>query len=355
MLRKTSLRGVFAAAVFVGGTVAAAGSASADQGELAFGGRLYDDWTKMTSGMPPAKPHGAIPADNKKLKKKAVATWRCKTCHGWDYRGVDGAYGLKKKSKYYTQIKGVNGAAGKSADDVLGVMKDGTHGYTEMMMPANEMKAVAAFVAQGQVDMTKYINDDKSLKAGDTAKGKVLYDALCATCHGFDGRKISGMDALAYEVKKNPWEGLHKILNGQPKENMVAMRALPVEMAVDVLAYAFTLPDEGMHAGEKEGMDAFLAANVKLDAVKDGDAAKGKDLYGTLCQGCHGMDGKKDKDVRMKAKRGTLGAEVNKDPVTALNKILNGQFDKGMVSMRALPEQMAHDVLAYAKTLPAAE
>lgn len=42
----------------------------------------------------------------------------------------------------------------------------------------------------------------------------------------------------------NPWEVLHKILNGQPAEQMPALRTLDRQIAVDLMAHLATLPKE---------------------------------------------------------------------------------------------------------------
>src|SRR3972149_2565007 len=60
---------------------------------VAAGGLLYDKWWKA---MPGAKaPVGDHPlwASQTTNKLTGEATWRGKECHGWDYRGKDGAYG----------------------------------------------------------------------------------------------------------------------------------------------------------------------------------------------------------------------------------------------------------------------
>ena len=49
--------------------------------------------------------------------------------------------------------------------------------------------------------------------------------------------------ALGPLARKNPWETLHKVLNGQPDSAMPALRALDLKIALDVAAYAQTLPD----------------------------------------------------------------------------------------------------------------
>ena len=42
--------------------------------------------------------------------------------------------------------------------------------------------------------------------------------------------------------RKNPWEALHKIRNGQPGQPMPVLRVLPLQDMVDILAYVQTLP-----------------------------------------------------------------------------------------------------------------
>lgn len=201
---------------------------------IARGGRLYDKWFAVIGADKPKETHKSWPASN--TKKKGNATWRCKSCHGWDLRGKDGAYA---SGSYKTGIPGIRSYDGGDPAKVVAIAKDSTHGLG--MIPDADLADLALFVTKGQVDMTKYINADKSVN-GDAAKGAAYYNTLCAGCHGKNGEKPKDMDPLGAIVSKNPWEGLHKVLNGQPDEAMPALRALPIEVAVDTLAYTVTLP-----------------------------------------------------------------------------------------------------------------
>ncbi len=51
------------------------------------GGQLYDKWWAVIEADAPKTTHPAYPAAG---KKKGSTTWRCKECHGWDYKGRDG-------------------------------------------------------------------------------------------------------------------------------------------------------------------------------------------------------------------------------------------------------------------------
>ncbi len=76
------------------------------------GGKRYDNWAAALMKAPPDKTHPAYPASG---KEKGAATWRCKECHGWDYKGKDGAYG---KGSHYTGIKGIRDMVGESVDSI---------------------------------------------------------------------------------------------------------------------------------------------------------------------------------------------------------------------------------------------
>ena len=211
-------------------------SVYADEGMIAHGGKIYDKWFKVVGAPKPKDTHMSWPKSN--TKKKGNATHRCKSCHGWDYMGKDGAYA---SGSYKTGIPGVRNHAGGDAAKVVAVLKDKTHGYAGKMDDAT-MNAVAMFVTKGQVDMDKYIDRKTKKVSGDAAKGKDYYNTLCVNCHDAKGHSPKDMPALGPLTNKNPWEVIHKVLNGQPGEGMPGLRALPMAVTADVVAYVQTLP-----------------------------------------------------------------------------------------------------------------
>jgi hypothetical protein len=58
-----------------------------------------------------------------------------------------------------------------------------------------------------------------------------------------DGKLPKDMPPLG-SLSDNPWEVMHKVLNGQPGEVMPAMRALDHKVSADLVAYLATLPAE---------------------------------------------------------------------------------------------------------------
>ena len=215
-----------------------ASTAFADEGTIALGGKLYDKWFEVTKAPKPEDTHMSWPKSN--TKKKGNATHRCKSCHGWDYMGRDGAY---SSGSYKTGIPGVRKHAGGDAAAVVAIMKNAIHGYEGKMDDAS-MAAIAMFVTKGQVDMDKYIERKTKKAIGDASKGKDYYNTLCINCHGSDGMLPKDMPALGALSNKNPWEVMHKVLNGQPGEAMPGLRALPIQVTADVGAYLQTLPKE---------------------------------------------------------------------------------------------------------------
>jgi thiosulfate dehydrogenase len=207
------------------------------EGAIARGAKLYDKWFAVTKAEKPTETHKAWPASN--TKKKGNTTWRCKSCHGWDYMGKDGAYG---SGSYKTGIPGISAFAGADIAKIVAVLNNDTHGLAGKMAD-QDFRDLALFVSQGQVDMDTYIDRaGKAPKGGDAAKGASYYNTLCAQCHGDDGMLPKDMEKPLGGLMGNPWEVMHKILNGQPGEQMPALRALDRQVVVDIMAHLTTLP-----------------------------------------------------------------------------------------------------------------
>jgi len=212
---------------------------------LAAGGRIYDKWWEALDRDEPEGDNPAYPALG---QKSGSNTWRCKTCHGWDYNGAAGIYG--EGSSYFTEIVGINGATNRDVDEISALLRDYNHPYTQEMISDAEMLRVAAFVSRGQVDMTPFINTEtRSVSGGDARAGAAIFQTTCAACHGFDGRMLDWGDAegskfIGTEAADVPDEVMNKILNAHPGVQMINLRAFPLENAVNLLAYTATLPTE---------------------------------------------------------------------------------------------------------------
>jgi len=220
----------------------------AASGSVVAGGLLYDKWWTAAEVDEPAgdQPLWATQATN---ERSGADTWRCKECHGWDYKGADGAYG---SGSHFTGFGGVF-AAQSSAVDILIAWLDGTtnadHDFSAMGDAA--IANLAAFLNEGLVDVSPYIDEDKAAVGGDSANGEALYGSACAVCHGDDGRDLNFGDDEEPEyvgtiAADNPWEFIHKVRAGQPGTRMPSAIDLgwSLQEVIDLLSYTQTLPTE---------------------------------------------------------------------------------------------------------------
>jgi len=207
------------------------------------GGRIYGNWADELDREAPKTTHPSYP---KAGKKAGAETWRCKECHGWDYKGKDGAYG---SGGHFTGIEGIDHMVGASVGIIEKILRDDDHRYTKEMIPDKEIENLAYFISWGQIDMNDFIAPKTKKAAGNPRHGAEIFQTVCAVCHGLDGRLINFGDEKSPEFvgtvgRENPWEMLHNIRFGHSGDAMIGLIAFPVRDQVDVLSYTQTLPDK---------------------------------------------------------------------------------------------------------------
>lgn len=241
---------VFLALVLVvlGTSLVFAGGARQSK-DLVTGAQLYDKWYAVLG----QQPEGDMPIWGRQStnSRSGAETWRCAECHGWDYRGVDGAYASGSHKTGFPSLMIL--VPGLSEEQIVAHLKgenDVQHDFSAYLDQAS-MQKVALFLKEGLIDDAKYI-DSASLKVidGDVEHGKSLFDATCAECHGADGAKIvfrgEGVEEYLGDVAhRDPYRFLHRTRFG------VAGTTMPVGVTLgwtpadgrDVLAYAQSLPE----------------------------------------------------------------------------------------------------------------
>jgi thiosulfate dehydrogenase len=157
-------------------------------GDPVRGGRLYDMWWVVISP-DEAEAHMAEgPSADQPLWKTQTTntrtgtdTWRCKECHGWDYRGVEGAYG---SGSHKTGFAGIFGSRSKSASEILAALKGSTNSDHDFSKAMDEQSLVdlALFVSQAQI-MAEPGMPTRRL-AVMRRRGKTQYEKVCVNCHG---------------------------------------------------------------------------------------------------------------------------------------------------------------------------
>ncbi len=213
---------------------------------LSDGGQLYDKWWEVL-GMEAPEGDNPLWATQSTNTRSGADTWRCKECHGWDYKGKDGVYG---SGSHKTGFPGILGSASKSSVELLSWLTGGEnpdHDFSGLMEDF-ALNALVAFTQNEMADITANVNPDKTVN-GDPVNGKTLFEGTCAACHGVDGKRINFGSANDPEyvgtiASDNPWEFFHKTSFGQPGAPMPRGRGLGWDMQqiADLLAYAQTLP-----------------------------------------------------------------------------------------------------------------
>lgn len=211
-----------------------------DMWRLAHGGRIYDNWWVALEQEQPNALHPAYPRSG---SANPAASWRCVTCHGWDYEGSDGStVGLSR-------MPSVLGMQGRDPDRVKSIVRDRRHRYSERMIPDAALDDLAFFLTAGLADSTRFVDRETGEVFGDAARGREVYQNVCAACHNFSGNaaiygEAEDLRTLGAIANASPWQALHKIRNGQPGADMLAMRVFDEALVADVIAYLKTLPIE---------------------------------------------------------------------------------------------------------------
>lgn len=214
------------------------------QASITRGGRLYDNWQKESGTSAQQTRHVSYPLDAE-YADRPEANWRCKECHGWDYKGQDGVYG---QGDHRTGVTGIRQSANASTSSIVKLLMSPSHGYHSTAwsngpLLLQDLLDLANFVAYGQFDTDQYIDVKTRRAKAEAAQYKDTFDIFCATCHGTDGRKLATGYDLGDVARRNPWEALHKIRNGHPGESMPALQSvLDMKVLTGLLAYAQSLP-----------------------------------------------------------------------------------------------------------------
>ena len=182
------------------------------------GGRAFDRWSEdpgarsSTNGVPP----------------------RLKDLYGWDLRGTQGVYGAAFLARP-TAVARDWLASTETADEIVTLLRDGGDGVPAYggVLDDGGLRSIAAFIVgvrDGALPRPDWIWDlapgpaGYALRAGaDPERGRELYDARCADCHGADGTELLFDDraySLGSHARQKAYEDWFKILNGQPGTDM---------------------------------------------------------------------------------------------------------------------------------------
>ena len=196
------------------------------------GGRLYDNWQKELNLPDPEGDHPLWKLQSTN-KRTGNATWRCKECHGWDYKGKDGAYA---SGSHQTGFPGVLPSRSKSIEAIEAILKGAANAEHDFsgLLSDDSIHSIAVFIQKGTFDLQGYLDySSKTPYTSDSEKGKEIYHTTkCYYCHGEDGGLLSKYkdEYIGVIARTNPWEFIHKTRFGEPGEIMPALKIkLPSE------------------------------------------------------------------------------------------------------------------------------
>ncbi|MDP2778101.1 MAG: c-type cytochrome, partial [Anaerolineales bacterium] len=263
------------------------------------GGLLYDEWFKVLDVDAPEgdQPLWATQTTNTRSGKDS---WRCKECHGWDYKGVEGAY---SGGSHQTGFAGVLQVAGSDPNEILAALKTGDHDFSAYM-DDQALTDIALFLSDYMLDSAAFITDKKPV-GGNPENGKITFEGNCIDCHGSQGTSInfsandSDPEYQGTIAIDNPWEFVHKARFGQPQVDEMPSLVdvgLADQDYIDLLAYIQTFPTSSPVVEGGRMYDNWIKAtgaadmteNQSLWATQTTNERTGNDTW--RCKECHGWD-----------------------------------------------------------------
>ncbi len=208
------------------------------------GGAMYDKWWAVVGVDAPTEDHPfwADRPDQDSNARTGRDTWRCKECHGWDYKGVDGAYGGGSHRTGFAGLFGTTASAQEAFDSIKT-----DHGFGAAGLSDDDIWDLAKFALAGTIDTDDILTGDSF--TGSAAAGMTQYESSCAACHGAEGLAPPPGAGADYDdfvgliANENPWEFQHKVRFGQPGTAMPQqVDVLTLEEVNDLSAYTQTLP-----------------------------------------------------------------------------------------------------------------
>lgn len=200
---------------------------------ISLGGKLYDDLWRVLDQEPPSEVNPAFPAAGLYSTRDS---WRCTTCHGWDYSGaeIDG-----------TRFPGLQALKGINPNVIAEKIRDPDHPFPASQLEELTITLLGVFISEGQYESGNFLDADGHAM-GDPKAGQDIFEGACINCHQIDGKRyLNGergdRSSLGWVIRNRPNQALHKILNGVPGAEMLSLRFLSDTQIADLFAYLQTL------------------------------------------------------------------------------------------------------------------
>lgn len=210
---------------------------------VSLGGKLYDNLWAATGATPPAHRNPAFPPVP---EIDDADTWRCVSCHGWDYKGINGERATHGRHEAFKDLRHLVEIDPKSIADKI---RSSHTSISDKATPDFVIEVLAIFISVGMYDRDAIIDDTNRI-SGDRDRGRDIFEGACMNCHQPDGRmslrgEKGDRSSLGWIARNRPEQAVHKILNGVPGAEMLAVGFLEPHQIVNLLAYLQSLdPNE---------------------------------------------------------------------------------------------------------------
>jgi thiosulfate dehydrogenase len=200
---------------------------------VSLGGKLYDDLWRVLDQAPPVDANPAFPASGLYSTRDS---WRCVSCHGWDYSGAEVG---GRRFPSLAGLKGMDPAL------IAERISDPKHPFPAKDVSELSITLLSVFLSQGQYVARDFL-DANGEALGDPEGGQAIFEGACINCHQIDGKRyLNGergdKSSLGWVVRNRPTQALHKIMNGVPGAEMLSLRFLADSKISDLFAYLQTL------------------------------------------------------------------------------------------------------------------
>jgi len=204
----------FSIASLINTNVSARGNPQSDN-PVAQGAQLYDDWSQVVpnSSVPPGD--NLIWSRQTNNTRTGADTWRCVTCHGWDYQGKEGAFKSGANATGFPSILQDSTLDQSAIISILSGGNDPQHDFSSLLR-IEDLNNLATFIQNGILDDNQFIDSvSRKVISGNIQNGKNKYDGTCASCHGADGTALTfryeGTNiSLGTLAVQDPWRFLHR-------------------------------------------------------------------------------------------------------------------------------------------------
>lgn len=217
------------------------------------GALLYDNWMATKGVAAPVNDHPlwntrAFNGGNYYNQTKGANTWRCIECHGSDYKGRDGFYGLNTTPSKYTGFIGL-ATSTKMAADIVAFLKQGgstsNHGFiSPAYLNDADFSDIAVFlttIATGSADNT--LTGGSSLSGeklffveGKNEAGTAVPTCGNSGCHKGDYEELRVTELAAHD----PYAFLHRVRFGADGGKIMT-ETMSLQQTKDAYAYVNNL------------------------------------------------------------------------------------------------------------------